>query len=86
MKKKSYNTKDWKATIAARTGFKKSYITNIKLVEERPIPDHVQGWTEQDFEFLYKGFKYRVVEHIVPNADGEVKYSAEYEYTIVIVL
>lgn len=83
---KKWNTNDLKSVLAVRatgaTGekFYKSYIKEIKLVEERFIPGHVSGWTEKDYFFEYKGKEYRVNEHICPNKDGEVKYSAKYRY------
>lgn len=74
-----------KFTIAARAGegFYKSYVRNIQRIEIREIPEHVKGWTEEDYTFSYKGKNYRVNEHICANAEGEVKYSAKYRYELV---
>lgn len=74
-----------KATIAARAGkhFYKSYIKNVQRVEVREIPNHVKGWTEEDYTFAYKDRNYRVNEHICANKDGEVKYSAKYRYDLI---
>ena len=70
------------ASRASKDGqkFYKSYIKNIKLVETREIKDHVKGYLEKDYTFEYKGKIYRVNQYIVPNKDGEVKYSAEYRF------
>lgn len=70
------------STIAARAGkgFYKSYVKNIRLAEKRAVSNHVKNYVEKDYIFDYKGKTYRVNQHIVPNAEGEVKYSAEYRY------
>lgn len=78
--------KELKEMIAARTGLAKSYIKDIKVAEVRPIPDHKERWSEKDYSFTYKGMNYKCVEKIVPNKDGEVKYSAKFEYNTVICL
>lgn len=62
--------------------FYKSYVTGIKLAEVRKIPEHVAGYVEEDYFFNYKGKTYRVNEHIVPNKDGVIKFSAKYRYTL----
>lgn len=62
--------------------FYKSYITGIKKVEVRKIPEHVLGYVEEDYIFSYKGKQYRVNEHIVPNKEGSVKFSARFNYTV----
>ena len=49
--------------------FYKSYVTGIKKVETREIPEHVLGWCEED-------------QYIVPNRNGIVKFSARYRYTV----
>lgn len=74
-----------KSTIASRAGkgFFKTYIKNIKLVEEREIKGHKEHWSEKDFTFEHKGKRYRVNEHIQPNKNGEVIYSAKYVYELI---
>lgn len=67
----------------AGTRIFKSYITNVKLVETRDIKEHVKGWKEDDYTFLYKGVKCRVNRYIVPNSNGESKYSAKYKYEFI---
>ena len=62
--------------------FYKSYAKNVFLVEIREIPEHVMGWVEEDYIFNYKGDVYRLNQHIKPNAQGIVKYSADYYYTL----
>ena len=62
--------------------FYKSYVKNVFLVEVREIPEHVMGWVEEDYIFNYKGDVYRLNQHIKPNAQGIVKYSADYYYTL----
>nr|DAZ78471.1 MAG TPA: hypothetical protein [Caudoviricetes sp.] len=61
----------------------KSYVTNIKLVETRDIEGHKAGWQEKDYTFLYKGVPCRLNEHIVPDSNGEVVYSAKYRYEFI---
>jgi hypothetical protein len=72
-------------TIASRAGkgFFKSYVRNIRIAEQRVIPDHVEGFIERDYFFSHKGKEYRVNEYIVPNDKGEVKFSAKYRYEVV---
>lgn len=74
-----------KLTIASRAGkgFYKSYIRNIRLAETRPIKGHKAGYSENDYLFTYKGKEYRVNEHICPNQDSAVTYSAKFEYELV---
>ena len=74
-----------RATSGSKDGqkFYKSYIKNITSAGYREIPGHVKGYLEKDYTFEYKGKKYRVNQYIVPNKDGEVKYSAEYRYETV---
>ena len=74
-----------KSVIAARAGkgFYKSYVKNIRLAEVREIPNHITGWVEEDYFFTYKGKEYRVNQYICPNSEGEVKYSAKYEYKLI---
>lgn len=62
--------------------FYKSYVKNVFLVEVREIPEHIMGWVEQDYIFNYKGEVYRLNQHIKPDAEGVVKYSAKYYYTL----
>lgn len=62
--------------------FYKSYVTNVKRVEVRDVPEHVLRYIEEDYIFSYKGKKYRVNEHIVPNKEGSVKFSARFNYTV----
>lgn len=62
--------------------FYKSYVTGIKKVETREIPEHVCGWCEEDYMFNYKGRQYKVNQYIVPNENGIVKFSAKYRYTV----
>jgi len=72
-------------TIAARAGkgFYKSYVRNIRLAESRPIKGHKEGWSEKDYFFTYKGKEYRINEHICPNKNGEVVYSAKFRYELI---
>lgn len=71
-----------RATSGSKDGkkFYKSYIKNIRGAAARRIEGHVEGYQEKDYTFEYKGKTYRVNQHIVPNKDGEVKYSAEYRF------
>lgn len=62
--------------------FYKTYVKNVICVEIREIPEHVTGWVEEDYIFNYKGDVYRLNQHIKPNAQGIVKYSADYYYTL----
>lgn len=62
-----------KETIASRANnnklgvkFYKSYVTNVKRVAVRDVPEHVLRYIEEDYIFSYKGKQYRVNEHIVP--------------------
>lgn len=85
----SRHTNELKALIASRATeatvkkFYKSYIKDLKLVEERPIKDHLAGWTEKDYTFSYKDVSYRLIEKIVPTPNGLVAYSAKYRYEII---
>lgn len=78
-----------KETIASRANnnklgikFYKSYVTNVKRVAVRDVPEHVLRYIEEDYIFSYKGEQYRVNEHIVPNKEGSVKFSARFNYTV----
>lgn len=62
--------------------FYKSYVTGIKRVAVRDVPEHVLRYIEEDYIFSYKGKQYRVNEHIVPNKEGSVKFSARFNYTV----
>lgn len=75
---------EMKRMIASRAGkgFFKSYVKNIKCVETRPIKGHVMGAVEYDYTFTYKGKSYRVNEHICPNKEGKVIYSAKFRYEL----
>lgn len=46
------------------------------------MPEHVLRYIEEDYIFSYKGKQYRVNEHIVPNKEGSVKFSARFNYTV----
>lgn len=74
-----------RTTIEARAveGFFKSYVRNIQLAEQRAVKDHAGHFVEKDYTFDYKGKSYRVDEHLVPNPNGEVKYSMKTEYETV---
>lgn len=78
-----------KETIASRANnnklgikFYKSYVTNVKRVAVRDVPEHVLRYIEEDYIFSYKVKQYRVNEHIVPNKEGSVKFSARFNYTV----
>lgn len=78
-----------KETIASRANnnklgikFYKSYVTNVKRVAVRDVPEHVLRYIEEDYIFSYKGKQYRVNEHIVQNKEGSVKFSARFNYTV----
>lgn len=62
--------------------FYKTYVKNVFLVEVREIPEHIMGWVEEDYIFNYKGEVYRLNQHIKPNVQGVIKYSADYYYTL----
>ena len=62
--------------------FYKSYVTGIKRVAVRDVPEHVLRYIEEDYIFNYRGKQYRVNEHIVPNKEGVVKFSAKFCYTV----
>lgn len=78
------NSSEMKVMIASRAGkgFFKSYVKNVKCVATRPVEGHVMGAIEYDYSFTYKGKLYRVNEHIVPNKEGKVIYSAKFRYEL----
>lgn len=71
-----------RATKASNLKFYKSYIKEVKLAEVRMIPGHKARWREEDYYFKYKGKQYRINEHIKPNENGEIIYSASWNYEL----
>ena len=62
--------------------FYKTYVKNVFFFYLREIPEHIIGWVEEDYIFNYKGEVYRLNQHIKPNVQGVIKYSADYYYTL----
>lgn len=63
----------------------KSYISDIHPVEIRQVPGHVAGYYEVDYTFKYRGTTYRINDHLVGNANGDRRFSAEHRYTLEVI-